>query len=162
MVAIEASNALHGDGDKVTGIDRKLHGAQSPLNAFQVRMRNIKGVLQGIDARAKDNRDKVVNGANTTFNWPTPFLALNPYVRGAPRGLKSVRGVDDNDQLERVRKRARIDETPDTIKDIVARIRNGAQVIPISHSHHIEYLICLDVKNTGQSTERNLNHLGRS
>jgi hypothetical protein len=137
MVAIEPSNTLHSVGDKVTGIDRKLHGAQSPLKAFEVRMRNVTDALQGIDTRAKDNRDEVVNGANTTFNWPTSSLAFNPCALAAPRGLKSVRGVDDNGQaeeLERVRKRARIDKTRNTMKDTMATISNGAQVIPVIHS----------------------------
>jgi hypothetical protein len=141
MAAVEALNTLHGIGNKVTGVDDKMRGVQSALKA-------VENVLQGLDGRVKDIGDKVIDGANAISNWSPPahnndrigFETLGQHIATdfdavTEKGSKAVRGVGDNGgtgELEEVRNGLRasnIDEKQGAMKDIVARIIDGARVI---------------------------------
>jgi hypothetical protein len=76
MAAAEALNSLHGVGDKVMGFDHR-DGIQSTPKALEVAINVVTESLQGADVRAKDTRNKAINGASTISDWSCP--SLNAY-----------------------------------------------------------------------------------
>jgi hypothetical protein len=140
MAAIESLNTLHIVGDEVTGAQ---HGVQSTPKALEDRIRSIEYTLEEVGVTVKEIRDEVINGTDTTFNWPSSLIvicvgfdrperqmATNLYGV-ATAGSNSVHGSCDKghaEELECAWKRARnINKTLGTMKDVVARLSNGAQ-----------------------------------
>jgi hypothetical protein len=73
MTGAEALKAIHGIGNTVGD---KMHGLQDALQAVQDKVGGVEGMLQsmlqgvtgmsqGVDNRAQDIGDKVINGAET-------------------------------------------------------------------------------------------------
>ena len=141
MVAAEALATLHGVSDKVIGVNRKVHGVHKTLKA-------VEDMLQGVDGRVKDIGDKIINGANAISSCSSVVLTtliriglerlerqIEPdfyAVSRSEKGSKVVHDVGDDGQTEEpgeVRNRAsNIDEKKGAMKDIVARIIDGARV----------------------------------
>jgi len=151
MAAAEALNTLHGVGDKVMDVGYEVHGVHSTLQAIEARMKGFEDILQGIDDEGKHVGYKIINGANTIFTWPSQslstFIRLDVEKQGrqkitylssvAAEGSRAVHSVGCNGQAEALGSvwKRNADKTQGTMKDTVATVIHGAQVILTSHPH---------------------------
>ena len=153
--------------DKAMSVDHK--DGQITPKAFEGGMKGVRGTY----VRANGTRNKVIN---STSIFPTGqadlsiesiLVSLGVEKQGrqkatdfhavAAEGSKAVHGVSDNGRAQESQgawNRARTLDGTSATKNLVAKSVDGKQVILlISHPHHAECLVCLDVKNMSPSME---------
>jgi hypothetical protein len=156
MAAVEALNGFHGIGDKVMGFEHK-NGIQSAPKALEGGMKGVRETLQGTDARARNTRNKAINGASTISDWSRPSLSM-PIPLGVAKqgrqmatdfhavfagGSKAVHGVSLAEESNGTWNRARIPNGTSAMRNFVTRTVDGKQVIlSINHPHHTECPVC--------------------
>jgi hypothetical protein len=176
IAAAEVLNGLHAVDDKVMSFDLK-NGIQSTPKALDAGVKAVRETPQGTVVRAKGTRNKAINGTSTISDRSCPSLSIvsmliplgvekrgRQIATGFPmtaESSKAVNGLSDNgpdraEELRGVWNRARNPTGEGARRDFVAETVDGKQVIlPISHPHHTECLVCLDVKSMSTSTESN-------